>query len=237
MLDVTRTRWRGRAVVLAVALLSGGNPVGLPAAPAAVPDSPGAFSYLHSSDGGRSFTPLELQDQSVPVGLTHVDAEGGVVHAVYDSGDNDDAPRQVRYRRSTDGGKTFAASRHLDVVDDRGTPANGDSSESDLDADGDHVAVVWEDDKLLAGGDPDPCCAPDHPVDNPSDENRDDIFWSSSTDAGKSFSPPVNITGTDDVHNRDPDVVIDDRFVAVVYEGDDVVRQAATDGNDILFQA
>ncbi|MGH9036630.1 MAG: sialidase family protein, partial [Acidimicrobiia bacterium] len=166
-----------------------------------------------------------------------VDAEGGVVHAVYDSGDNDDAPRQVRYRRSTDGGKTFAASRRLDVVDDRGSPSNGDSSESDLDADGDRLGVVWEDDKVLAGGDADPCCQTDHPAENPSDENRDDIFWSSSADAGKSFSAPVNITGSDDVHNRDPDVVIDDRFVAVVYEGDDVVRQAATDGNDILFQA
>lgn len=241
---MTRTQWRRRIKILAVALLSGGAPVfGLPQAPAAVPNSPGTFSYLRSTDRGASFAPLELQDQDAVVGTTHVAAQGGVVHAVYDSGDNDEAARQVRYRRSTDGGRTFAASRRLDV-DGGGSPTNGDSSESDVDADGDNVAVVWEDDKLLAGGGsagpccgPDPCCEPDHPAENPSDENRDDIFWSSSADTGKSFSGPVNLSQSDDVHNRDPDVVVDDQLVAIVYEGDDVISQAATDEDDVLFQA
>ena len=222
-----------------MALLLGGMPVlGLPPAPAAAPpDSPGTFSYLRSTDGGARFAPLELQDENAPVGTTHVAAEGGIVHAVYDSGNNDEAPRQVRYRRSSDDGRSFAASRRLDVIDGAGSAANGDSSESDLDANGDQVAVVWEDDRLTPGGDADPCCGSGHPQETPSDQNRDDIFWSASADTGKSFSAPVNITESGDVHNRDPDVVISDRRVAVVYEGDDLIRQSATDENDVLFQA
>ena len=234
---MTGNRRGRRGVVLAAVVLFGGVPVGLPRAPAAGEDSPGAFTYLRSTDGGEHFAPLELQDLNAPVGITHVAAEGGFVHAVYDSGNNDHAPRQVRYRRSTDGGRSFAVSRRLDVVDGRGSPANGDSSESDVGADGENVSVVWEDDKLLAGGDVDPCCALDHPEENPSNQNRDDIFWAASTDAGKSFSVPVNITRSDDVHNRDPDVALDDQIVAVVYEGDDVIGRALTDEDDVLFQA
>lgn len=235
--DVITMGRRPWASGLAATLLLAGLPVlGLPRALAVGEDSPGSFSYVRSTDGGDSFVPLELQDRSARVGATHLAAEGRVVHAVYDSGDNNEAPRQVRYRRSTDGGEKFAASTRLDVVDARGTPANGDSSESDLDADGDDVSVVWEDDKLSAGGDVDPCCESDHPDENPSDENRDDIFWTASTDAGKSFSVPVNITDSADVHNRDPDVAMGGELVVVAYEGEDVISGAATDEDDVFFQ-
>ena len=226
-----------RARAWAATLFGGLVLLGIPAAPAAVEDSPGTVTYLHSSDGGDSFSPLQLQDRDTNVGATHVvAAEDGTVHTVYDSEDEDKGPRQVRYRRSTDGGRSFAASRQLDVTDEGGAPADGDSSESDLDVEGDHVFVVWEDDKLGDDGTVDPCCEPDHPEANPDDENRDDIFWSASSDTGESFSVPVNLTGSDDVHNRDPDVAAAGRRVALVYEGDDVMEKAATDGDDVLLQ-
>jgi hypothetical protein len=224
------------AQAVLVALLLGLWPAAGRAASGVAEDAPGAFAYLHSADGGATFAPLELQDQDAPVGITHVAAEDRTVHAVFDSGDNNDAPRQIRYRRSTDGGTSFAASRRLDVLDDQGTPADGDSSESDLDAEGDHVAVAWEDDRLLPGGGVDPCCERGHPAENPADENRDDVFWSASTDGGGSFSVPRNLSDSPAVHNRDPDVALDGKLVAIVYEGEDVIGHSQTDADDILLQ-
>ncbi len=226
-----------RAYAIALVLGLAGQPAAGSAGPeTAVPSSPGTFTYLRSDDGGARFVPLQLDDRGTAVGITHVAADHGAVHAVFDSGDNDGAPRQVRYRRSIDGGKSFAASRRLDVVDDQGTPGNGDSSESDLATEGDHVGVVWEDDRLLADGAVDPCCDPAHPDRNPAGENRDEVLWSASTDAGRTFSVPVNLSDSPETHNRDPDVAIEGGVVAVAYEGADLVTHRRTDGDDVLLR-
>jgi hypothetical protein len=232
VINISRVR---RAQVVAVALLLGGLPV-LAVTPApAAEDSPGTFAYVRSTNGGNRFSPLELDDADNVVGGTHIVAEDGVVHAVYDSGNNDDAPRQVRYRRSTDAGESFAASVRLDVNDASGAPGNGDSSESDVDADDESVSVVWEDDRLLANGDVDPCCDPDNPAENPSDENRDEVLWTGSTDAGQSFSVPVNLSDSPDVHDTDPDVTVDGERIAVVHESEDIISAAVTDETDVWF--
>lgn len=193
-------------------------------APAEAEDPPGAFTYLRSDDGGARFTSLELDDVDEAVGITHVDADGGLVHALFDSVLVDD-DEKVLYRRSTDGGHSFEPSIRLDVLDEEGTPRPGQSTESDLEAAGDAVHVVWEDDPVDAEGKLDPCCSKPH-VEN----NRDDILYTVSSHGGASFAVPVNLTDNPAVHNRDPDVAVAGDLVAVVYEGEDVTFEEEEDG-------
>jgi hypothetical protein len=165
-----------------------------------------------------------LDDRDEAVGITHVAAEDGVVHGLFDSTLEEDREK-ILYRRSKDGGRSFGASTRLDVVNEDGAPGNGQSSESDLAVEDSLVHVVWEDDPLRKNGDPDPCCTEGHPDQNPSDENRDDVFYTRSTDGGSSFEVARNLTdeASNEIHHRDPDVAAAGDVVAVVYEGGDVV--------------
>lgn len=197
-------------------------------------DPPGTFAYLRSDNDGDSFTPGQLSPGSLSdfgedVNITHVDAFAGTVHALFDNNTDNPPPRKVLYRRSTDSGKRFSLSVRLDVVNAAGDPNNGDSSESDLAAVGTDVHVVWEDDPLDAGGNPDPCC---------NSPNRDEVFYTRSTDDGQTFAVAANMTNSDQVHNRDPDVAADGNLVGVAYEGRDMVSAlpAFTNGDDVLFR-
>ena len=188
-------------------------------------DPPGTFSYLRSDDAGSRFVPRQLDDVHEDVTITHVKASGGAVHAVFDT--NTDDPRKVLYRRSTDGGRSFARSVRLDVLDAAGRPSEGDSSESHLDAGGDAVHVVWEDDPVDGSGHPDPCC--DEP-------DRDDVMYTRSTDEGRTFAVPVNVTHSPDFDNRDPNVAADGDLVAVVYEArNDVAEDPAHLEDEVHF--
>ena len=188
-------------------------------------DPPGTFSYLRSDDAGSRFVPRQLDDVHEDVTITHVKALGGAVNAVFDT--NTDDPRKVLYRRSTDGGRSFARSVRLDVLDAAGRPSEGDSSESHLDAGGDAVHVVWEDDPVDASGHPDPCC--DEP-------DRDDVMYTRSTDEGRTFAVPVNVTHSPDFDNRDPNVAADGDLVAVVYEArNDVAEDPAHLEDEVHF--
>jgi hypothetical protein len=206
-----------RRAILAAALVLGSLPA-LASTPASAEaeDSPGAFSYLRSADGGANFaTRLELDDINATVGSTHVVVENGVTHAIFDTGEPDQ-PRRVFYRRSAGDGASFEPSVRLDVTNAQGDPANGDSSETDLDADGDQVSVVWEDNRLV-NEEPDPCC--DGDVDE--EFHTDEVFYAGSGDGGDSFSVPVNISDSPAVHNTDPVVAVRDGLVAIAYEGRD----------------
>jgi hypothetical protein len=143
MLLASRRGRTGLAAALVVASLS------LATAPSASPAEPGspprAFTYLRSTDGGAAFTPFQLGD-TPESGITHVEASGGTVHALYD--DQDPQPRRIFYRRSVDRGSSWADSVRLDTPQ-AGSVEHGDSGESDLDAEGSAVHVVWEDDAFL----------------------------------------------------------------------------------------
>ena len=189
-------------------------------------DPPGTFSYLGSDDAGTSFVPRQLDDVHEDVTITHVEASRGAVHAVFDT-NTEDPLRKVFYRRSTDGGTTFAPSVRLDVIDAAGRPSEGDSSESHLDVSGDTVHVVWEDDPVDGSGNPDPCC---------EEPNRDDVMYTHSTDEGRTFAVPVNVTSSPDFHNRDPNVAADGDLVAIVYEGrNEVADDPALMDDDVRF--
>lgn len=144
-----RRRQRARLGAIAVTgLLVGGllsaGPV--PAAPG--PGSPPqSYSYLRSTDGGETFTPLILSGDAAEAGFTDIAAAGGAVHALYDS--NDPQPREMLYRRSADGGATFAAPVRLDQPVPGAALEVGDSSEGVVAASPDAVHVAWEDDRLL----------------------------------------------------------------------------------------
>jgi len=134
---------------------------------------------------------------------------------------------RIRNDKSTcaDSGASFRPSEELD-------DNNGDSGESDLDTVGTTVHVVWEDDKLLPDGNPDPCC--NRP---PQSCNRDDVFYTRSIDDGLNFGTPVNLTNSDDVHNRDPDVAADGNLVGITYEARDEITGLPdlTNGDDVFF--
>ncbi len=235
---MSKTKPGRRRAIFAAALVLGSLPA-LASTPASAEaeDSPGAFSYLRSRDGGANFaTRLELDDVNATVGSTHVAVENAVTHTIFDTGEPDQ-PRRVFYRRAAADGTTFDASVRLDVTNEQGDPANGDSSETDLDADGDQVSVVWEDDRLV-NGEPDPCCDGD-----PDEEFRsDEIFYSGSGNGGDTFSVPVNLSDSPAVHNTDPVVAVRNGLVAVAYEGrdadeDEETPNPPTDARDLYFRA
>ena len=227
-------------------------------------DPPGVFAYRWSTDGGASFTKGQLDDRDRDLSTTQLKAEDGLVHALFEDntetgpgGRND---RSVYYRRSTDGGKTYAASRRID-------DNAGDSSESDIDAAGGDVFVVWEDDRLLSNGDPDPSVGSIPPEGEAVYPNRDDILFAHSGDGGSRFEPPINLSceaeprsptetspddptperkrcDSDEVHNRDPRIASspDGHRVVVAYEAADLVSGPESAGDftkddDVLVSA
>ena len=229
-LRTSSRRRRLLGTTLVSALLVGSLPF-LPPVQAAIGpgDPPGTVSYLRSANGGDTFRPMQLNDRppADDVGITHVEASNGTVHALFDNNIevNNVNARNVLYRRSADGGASFRPSEELD-------DNNGDSGESDLDTVGTTVHVVWEDDKLLPDGNPDPCC--NRP---PQARNRDDVFYTRSIDDGRNFGTPVNLTNSDDVHNRDPDVAADGSLVGITYEARDEITGPPdlTNGDDVFF--
>jgi hypothetical protein len=235
---VFKIRRGHRRALVAAALVLGSLPA-LASTPASAEaeDAPGTFSYLRSSDGGAHFaTRLELDDIGATVGSTHVVVENAVTHAIFDTGEPDQ-PRRVFYRRAVGDGAAFEKSVRLDVTNERGDPANGDSSETDLAADGDRIAVVWEDDRLV-DGEPDPCC--DGDVDG--EFRTDEVFYAGSGNGGDSFSVPVNLSDSPDVHNTDPVVAVRGGLLAVAYEGRDAdgkgdVAIPPTEARDLYFRA
>lgn len=207
-------------------LLLGSLTMALPVIPGAKAeigpgDPPTTFAYLRSSDGGDHFSRSQLNDVGPETEMTHVAASDGVVHAVFETVEQ---PRQVHYRRSTDGGHTFDGSIRLD-------DNIGDSSESTVAVDGRAVHVVWEDDRLLPDGDIDPCC--EKPF---AEKNRDEVFYARSSDGGRTFSDPVNLTDAVDIHDRDPDVAVDGDLVVVAYEGLDLGSDPDNEDDEVLLR-
>jgi hypothetical protein len=217
-------------------------------------EPPGSFAYRWSTDGGSTFTAAQLDDRGRDLTTTQLVVEGGVVHATFEdeskTGPGATNDRSVYYRRSTDGGRSFSGSVRIDN-------SNGDSSESDLDAAGSDVFVVWEDDRLLDNGDPDPSVGdlPPGAVES-TYENRDDVLFTRSGDGGGNFDRPVNLSceaeprspgeasiedptpaakpcASDEVHNRDPRIAAtrDGRRVVVAYEGTDVITGPESAGD------
>jgi hypothetical protein len=219
-------------------------------------DPPGSFAYRRSTDGGSTFTAGQLDDRDRDLTTTQLEVEAGVVHALFEDntetgpgGDND---RAVYYRRSTDGGKTYTASERID-------DNTGDSSESDIAASGGDVFVVWEDDRLLSNGDPDPAAGDVGrvpPEGEAAYSNRDDVFFTRSGQGGSGFGPPLNLSceaearspdetsaddptperkrcDSDEIHNRDPRIAAspDGRTVVVAYEANDIVSGPESSGD------
>lgn len=234
----------GRAVAVA-ALAASIVTFGAPWAPAEVGPGmpPTTFNYLRSSDGGDGFVPASLNDVSAETGSTKVKALDGSVHATYvavSEPGGESEPRQIHYRRSTDGGTSFEPSTRID-------DNVGDSDDADLAVEEQSVHVIWADDRLLPNGEIDPCCHKSEEEDgiaNPAENNRDEILYARSDDGGDSFSEGVNLTDSPNDHNRDPDIAVEGGLVVVGYEGivngpdpeddlnldDNVLFQRSTDG-------
>jgi hypothetical protein len=230
-------------------------------------DPPGSFAYRWSTDGGLSFTRGQLDDRDRDLTTTQLEVEDGLVHALFEdnteTGPAASNDRSIYYRRSSDGGKTYTASRRID-------DNAGDSSESDVAAAGGDVFVVWEDDRLLSSGDPDPSTGDIGsvpPEGEPVYSNRDDVLFTHSGDGGSRFDPPINLTceaeprtpgevpaddptpepkrcDSDEVHNRDPLIASspDGSRVVVAYEAIDLVSGPESAGDftkddDVLVSA
>ena len=206
--------------VTAAALAAAVIGLGVPGATAEVGpgNPPTTFNYLRSSDGGDDFVPASLNDASPETGSTKVKAFEGSVHstfvAVSEPG-GESEPRQIHYRRSSNGGTSFGSSIRID-------DNVGDSDDADLAVDDQAVHVIWADDRLLPNGEIDPCCHKSEEEDgiaNPAENNRDEIMYARSDDGGGSFSEGFNITDSPNNHNRDPDIAVEEDLVVVGYEG------------------
>lgn len=247
-----RTRLGRVALLAALCAIPALSPTALQAT-AEPGDPPGSFAYRWSTDGGLTFTAGQLDDRDRDLTTTQLAVGDGVVHALFEDnsetgpgGTND---RAVYYRRSTDDGKSYGASIRLDHN-------AGDSSESDIAAAGGDVFVVWEDNRLLDNGDPDPALGDIPPEGEPVHQNRDDVFFTHSGDGGGRFDTPVNLSceaeprtrdetsaddptpaskrcDSDEVHNRDPRIATtpDGHRVVVAYEATDVVSGPESAGD------
>lgn len=204
---------RPRIVTLFVAAAVGAT-LPLVSMGVAAADEEAVLLYARSGDGGTSFSApvMPVVGAGGEIGTPHVAAAGGAVHMVWsvevetDGEDESD----VFYRRSDDAGASFGGVENLS-----GNP--GASSETDLAVEGATIHVVWED-GLTPGAE------------------ADEVVALRSTDGGQTFSEAVDLTGTTDQHDTDPDVAVEGPLVAVTYEIDiddvnkDVVVVRSEDG-------
>lgn len=183
---------------------------------AAAADDEAAMLYARSHDGGASFGApvMPVVGMQGEIGTPHVAATGGAVHLVWSvevETDGDDES-DVFYRRSDDAGDSFGGVEQL-------SGNSGAASESDLALEGSSLHIVWEDGFAPAG-------------------EADEVMALRSTDGGQSFSEAVNVSGTADRHDTDPDVAVEGPLVVVTYEiaiddfNKDVVVQRSGDGGE-----
>lgn len=212
------------------------------AAPASALVDPGlnpaeSANYLRSRDGGDEFDPQNLDDRGEGVGaITQVSAEDGTVHALFSTSNQVEpdyvVPFDLYYRRSDNGGREFGTSVRLD-------DGVGNSSEESLAVDGDDVHVVFEEKRaeFVVDSDGDGVLTED-------DDIPEEVFYTSSSNGGNDFDPPVNLSNTAFAQETDNDTVALGERVVVAHESkqiDDLADQAemagqATTSSDIVVR-
>lgn len=157
--------------------------------------------YASRSRDGRFFDRAGRVDDGVSERIHDhpalaVDARG-TVHVAWADRQRQDPDTDIRYTRSTVGGRRFAASRRVDA----GAPSANQWHPA-LAVDGEDVVIVWQDNRL---GD-------------------NDVFFARSRDRGASFAADERLddSGTDRSEQTRPDVAIDPvtRTAWAVWEDD-----------------
>jgi hypothetical protein len=146
---------------------------------------------------------MQLDDFGEDVNVPRVSASNDTVHVLFDT---NTLPRKILYRRSTNGGKKFAPSVRLDVIDAAGAPSDGDSTLPGVAVLGTTVHVVWQDDLVDAAGNP---------------VKTEDIFYTRSLDDGATFGIPVNMSNSPKVREKKPVVAAEGSLVGIAYESRD----------------
>ncbi|MGH9001050.1 MAG: hypothetical protein ACRDY7_16850 [Acidimicrobiia bacterium] len=201
MREVFGVRWLRMGALISAAI--GAASAGFGAARAADVDPAQRASYARSTDGGRSFTLAPLDDVGLGLEMVQVAAAGGVVHGLFADGtDFAEFPRanpgfpgpaRLHYRRSTDGGRSFAPSVRLDRGD-------GQSSEAALALGGDVVHAAW--------------------VETPAEDRPGDILAVAGSEERSGFPEPANVTSTADLDEHDPALALDGDLLALAYEAE-----------------
>lgn len=131
-------------------------------------DSSGNFEILYtvSHDGGQTFSlPQNLSQNAGRSVLPEIAVAGDNLYVVWQ--DDTLGNREIFYRRSLDGGRTFTTTSNL-------SKNSGRSLSPAIAASGSHVYVVWDDNTT----------------------GNHEIFYAHSSDGGKGFSAPQNISNS-----------------------------------------
>lgn len=196
-----------------------GNVYALWAGDAPTPPHDRNILFSRSTDGGKTFaTPSNISQTSRQSGSPHIalDVEGNIYidwAEIVRSTQFVDPQQDIFFTSSTDGGDTFSPAVNIDASPCPSAQGGGEVQQLTVDDRG-NIHVVWLDS-------PPPC-----------DDRLSDVFFSRSTDAGVTFSVPINISAGGGNSDGNPELVVDGSGNANI-----VWPELATDFTsvDILF--
>jgi hypothetical protein len=165
--------------------------------------------FSRSSDGGQTFSaPVNISQASNSGGATLSPilaiARTGNIHAAWTTRDVNSGKEEVYFSTSADGGETFSPPGVVSQANLTGGIVCGICDRIflgrgglGLDAEG-TISLVWTD----------------------TSANNYEVFYSQSTDGGRSFSTPVNVSGNIGLSLRSSVAVGDDGRIAIVWDDD-----------------
>jgi hypothetical protein len=147
--------------------------------------------FASSRDGGKSFSKAaNVSNNPGDSSAPSIAVDGSGIYLAWSDSSTRTGQRDIFVMTSRDGGESWE--KYIDVA-----PTPGRSTEPAICAGGGHVAVVWRD-------------TTDH-------ESNPDIWMALSTDHGKSFGAPRDISNTPGV-SKHPDAAIVKGRVQVIWQ-------------------